>query len=64
MWALNNILHGIIRNIMRVMSPILNLIFYITLLIVVLTWSVIPIKIAYIIVICTTNCMIPPTTNA
>ena len=44
-------------------SPIFNLLLYITLIIMFLTWPAIqyPIKTKYIIGIWSTNCMIPPT---
>ena len=50
-------------TLLRIMSPILNLSFYITLLIMVLTWPATqyPINIVSILGIWTTNCLIPPT---
>ena len=56
-WYLKNILHGIVRTPLRIMFPILNLILYITLLIMVLTWPATqyPINIASILGILTTN---------
>ena len=62
-WYLNNISHGIMRTLLRIMFPILNLLLYITLLIMVLTWPVTHylIKIACILGIWTINCLIPPT---
>ena len=51
------------RTLLRVVSPILNLLFYITLLLMVLTWTnpQYPIKIASILGFWSTNCLVPPT---
>ena len=55
--------HGIMRTLLRIVHPILNLLFYIILLITVLIWTAIqyPIKIASILGIWTTNSLILPT---
>ena len=37
-WVLQHISHSIMRILLRIMSPILILLFHITLLLVVLTW--------------------------
>ena len=62
-WYLNNILHGIVRTPLRIMFPILNLILYITLLIMFLTCPAIhyPINISSILGIWNTNCLIQKT---
>ena len=62
-WSIKNISHIIIRTLLRIMFPVLNLLLYIMLLIMVLTWPATryPIKITFILGIWTTNCLIPPT---
>ena len=62
-WSLNNMLHGITRTLLRIMPHILNLLLYITILIMVLTWpaTYYPIKIKSIIGIWNINRLIPPT---
>ena len=59
-WVLHNIWHGIKKILLRVMTPILNLFFYVTLLLMVLTWSTIKylVKFTYILGIWETNCLI------
>ena len=56
-WYLKNILHGIVRILLRIMLTILNLLLYITLLIMGFTWPATqyPINIASILGIFTTN---------
>ena len=51
------------RTLLWIIIPILNLLLYIELLIMILTWIAIqyPIKISSILGIWTTNCLIPPT---
>ena len=46
-WVLNHISHGIIRIIPRVVSPILNLFFWVTLIPMVLIWPVIHFHIVF-----------------
>ena len=60
-WVLYNVSHVIMRILLRVMSPILNLLLPITLLFVVLTWTTIqyPIKITFILDIWAKNCLVP-----
>ena len=59
---LNNISHGIMRTLLRIFL-VLDLLLYITLLVMVLTWPSVqyPINVASIIGIWTINCLIPPT---
>ena len=51
------------RNLLRIISPILNLLLYIELLVMVITCTTTqyPIMIKFILGIWTTNCLIPPT---
>ena len=61
-YALKNTARGIMRTLLRSFSPILNLLFHITLLVISLTWPAIqyPIKVAYILGIFTINCLASP----
>ena len=62
-WALKNISQGITRNLLRVMCSILNLLLYITLLLIILTWPTTqyPINIASILGIWEKYYLIQPT---
>ena len=55
-WIIKNFSHRIIRILLRTMTPVFDLFFYIKLLLVVLTWPTIqhPINIKFILVIWTT----------
>ena len=62
-WILKNISHSAIRTLLRIFFLVFNLLFYITLLIMVLTWPAIqyPINITSILGIWKTNFLITPT---
>ena len=61
-WSLKNVSHRIMRILLRYTTPVLDLSFYITLLLMVLTWTAIqyPINIKSNLGIWTTNYLIPP----
>ena len=62
-WTLKNTAHGIMRKLLRIFYPILNLLFLVKFLTMVLTWPAIqyPTKVASIIGIWTIHYLIPPT---
>ena len=61
-WFLQNISHGIMRILLRVMYPILNLFLHITLIFIVLSWPAIhyPIKSTPILGNWAKKCLAPP----